>query len=56
MFVCLGGRLYKIEFVRRRVGAILVRCIKCEGFLLSFFSSRYLYDNLVGMLNRRDSH
>ena len=60
MFVRLVGRLYKIEFASS-VGAVLVQCIKCEGFLLSFFSlcvslSLYLYDNLTGMLSRQDSH
>jgi len=36
LFVRLGGRLFRIEFASY-IGAILVQCIKCEGFFLSLF-------------------
>jgi hypothetical protein len=68
MFVRLGSRLYKIEFANY-VGAILVQCIKCEGFfflrslslffldcVLSLILSLYLCDNLIAMLHRWESY
>lgn len=48
MFVRLGSRLHKIEFASC-VGAILVQCIKCEGF---FFLPLYLRDNLRALLDQ----